>query len=182
MEQTLPNAVSHNTKASIDRKNNIILTLADEDGDYHKIFVPEPSRASFESILKVLQKFYSLAVSNEIPADVIVRDYIEIVKEIVGNDDQAIDKVHSFIDRSLSGATIFTAKGEFLPYPECTWDDEIKAICEGTLLFTSALCRYVPIQARKTILKDIITSLPLAEWKTQCLNSFKEQTQETIEG
>lgn len=163
-------------RAKIDRKNNLILTLMDEDGNINKIFVAEPTRASFESILKVLQRFYTLAVSNTIPADVIVRDYAELIKEIIDeNDSVAMNRVHSFIDRCLMGATIFTHDGKFIQYNECGWSDEIKGIVEGTLLFTSALCRYVPIQARKTILADIVTSLPLTEWRTSCLNSYKEQ-------
>lgn len=167
--------------AKIDRKNNLVLTLADEDGSINKIFVPEPTRAAFESVLKVLQKFYTMAVTNELPADIIVRDYAELVKEIYGDDNVAINRVNSFLDRALMGSTIFTADGAFIPYADCGWSDEVKGMCEGTLLFTSALYRYVPIQARKTILTDIITSLPLTEWKTACLNSYTEQMEITQE-
>lgn len=171
----------------IDRKNNLILTLMDEDSNINKVYIPEPTQQSFNSILKVLQKFYAMSFMDSIPVDVIVRDYAEIVKEILDGDEIAIKRVDSFINRSLLGSTIFTHEGEFVPYAECKWSDEEKAICEGTLLFVSALYRYVPIQARKKGLKDILTSQTLEDWKISCLDSFKEQEAEaewgdTIEG
>lgn len=166
--------------AEIDNKLNLVLTINDDNGDETKFFVPQPTRVAFDSVAKFLRIFYQKAINN-IPADVIVVDYALIIKENLENEEKELPKIQGFIDRTLLGAQVFLPNGEFKPYSECKFSDDFKAIIEGTLVFSCALYRYVAIGAKKTVLKDITTSLNFTEWKTQCENLRKEAMEKSKE-
>lgn len=164
----------------VTRNYELVLTVVDDEGETAKIFVPQPPRQSFDSIVKVLQKMYMGAVKGT-PPDILVTDYALITQEAANelDDETLINKTHSFIDRALTGATVFTSKGEFIDYPLIEWPDEVKASVEGNLLFCCALCRYVPFSQRPTLLKAITTSLTFSEWRNQCEKSFKGHNTDT---
>lgn len=162
-------------QAKIDSKLNLVLSINDDDGQETKFFIPQPTRVAFDSVAKFLRVFYTKATQkNPIPADVLVVDYALIIKEAMDDEENDMKKMQSFIDRTLLGASVFLPNGEFKPYAECTFSDDFKALVEGTLVFTCALYRYVAMSAKKTLLKDIVTSLDSTAWKTQCESSFKD--------
>lgn len=159
--------------AEIDNKLNLVLTINDDNGEETKFFIPQPTRVAFDSVAKFLRVFYQKAISG-IPADVLVIDYALIIKESMDNEEKELPKIQGFIDRTLLGAQVFLPNGEFKTYSECTFSEDFKALIEGTLVFTCALYRYVAMSAKKTVLKDITTSLNFTEWKTHCENLRKE--------
>lgn len=159
--------------AEIDNKLNLVLTINDDEGEETKFFIPQPTRVAFDSIAKFLRVFYQKAISG-IPADVLVIDYALIIKESMDDEDKELPKIQGFIDRTLLGAQVFLPSGEFKTYPECNFSEDFKALIEGTLVFSCALYRYVAMSAKKTVLKDITTSLNFTEWKTHCESLRKE--------
>lgn len=160
----------------IDNKLNLVLAINDDNGDETKFFIPQPTRVAFDSVAKFLRAFYTKATQkNPVPADVLVIDYALIIKEAMDDEESEMPKIQGFIDRTLLGASVFLPNGEFKPYPECTFSEDFKALVEGTLVFTCALYRYVAVSAKKTVLKDIITSLDSTAWKTQCEKSRNER-------
>lgn len=166
--------------AEIDNKLNLVLTINDDNGDETKFFIPQPTRVAFDSVAKFLRVFYQKAISG-IPADVLVVDYALIIKESMDDEEKDLPKIQGFIDRTLLGAQVFLPNGEFKTFNECKFSEDFKAIIEGTLVFTCALYRYVAMSAKKTVLKDITTSLNSTEWKTHCENSRKEALEKSKE-
>lgn len=163
----------------IDRKFNLIIPVLDEDDTLLKIYVPQPAKASYDSISRALGYFYKIA-TKDIPIDVIVIDYKQYIEEAIENyprKDDFINTFNAFLDRTLSSSYVFDGK-DFKAWPEVTLSDEVRNNAEGMLVFICALLRYVSPTNRNKLIKDYYTSQDYMEWKnslTKSSNAYKEK-------
>lgn len=170
--------------AKIDRKLNLVLPINMVAGHTIHLYVPQPTKLLFNSISKVLSKFYSLAL-KDIPIDVVIIDYEQYIDEAIEgmpNRDEYLTKVKSFLEKVLLGSHVYdTSSGEFSGFTEysekLTEDD--RGVVEGMLLFICALFRYTSQQIKTSLLGDYFTSLTYSEWMKHCEKVFKESKADT---
>lgn len=160
---------------AITRSYAMVLTIMDNAGGINKIYVPQPSKNAVLNNARVLQRMYKEATDGT-PPDVLVVDYMLIVKDACEGDEARMTQVTAFLDRTLLGAKVYRADGRFMPFAEMQWDEETREVINGTLLFISALCRYVPVAQRANLLRDIITFSPYLDWRKALENSIDAQS------
>lgn len=156
---------------------NFTFNLTLDTGETANIWLPQPIWAELAIISRPLA--YIFTEANTLPYQVFITDWERVVNESLdGLRDEQKEKVkkdlEAFFARMIAGG--YCDLKNMNDFSEYELND-----FKGTLLFISALYRYVyartPIQSEKS--KAFFTSLTQAEWQKSLLSS-KDSSEELV--
>ena len=156
---------------------NFVIPYYDEKGDVNNCYLPQPSKALFDSVASILGYLYTKIRTDNLLPEVFVMDYKTICEDIITQRNLPKDysvKLNNFLEKCLISSSLIDINYDFKSFNDVQLQEEIQEILKGYILFTCALSRYTPIPLRRSVLGQLTTSQSITEY----CNSFKKSHKE----